>query len=75
MERTRPIQVWVDTQFIGSNNNLSTPHCYDLATVLSPSTHRITVRVDNGTSIPPQIRSNSNACAESTQTTYFIWIL
>ncbi len=70
LERTRPTQVWVDAQFIGSNNNLSTPHRYDLSAVLTPGTHRITIRVDNGTSIPMQIRSNSHACAESTQTNW-----
>lgn len=35
-----------------------------------PGRHRITIRVDNGESIPPQIRTSSHACVESTQTNW-----
>lgn len=70
MERTRPTMVWIDEEEIGSNNYLSSPHRYDLTNKLTPGKHKITIRVDNGESIPSQIRSNSHACTESTQTNW-----
>ncbi len=70
MERTRPSMVWVDSVAAGSCRLLSSPHRYDLTGLLSPGRHRITVMVDNGESIPPQIRTNSHACSESTQTNW-----
>jgi hypothetical protein len=39
--------VWVDTISIGLQNSLGTPHVYELGTILTPGTHRITIRVDN----------------------------
>ena len=70
MERTRPSMVWVDSMAAGSCRLLSSPHRYDLTDLLTPGRHRITVMVDNGESIPPQIRTNSHACSESTQTNW-----
>lgn len=70
MERTRPTMVWVDGKSAGSNTFLSVPHVYDLSDMLTPGKHRITVRVDNGKSIPSQIRSSSHSCTESTQTNW-----
>lgn len=70
MERTRPTMVWVDGKSVGSNSYLSVPHVYDLSEMLTPGKHRITVRVDNGKSIPSQIRSSSHSCTESTQTNW-----
>lgn len=70
MERTRPSMVWVDGRPAGSNTLLSVPQIYDLSGFLTPGNHRITIRVDNGKSIPSQIRSSSHACTESTQTNW-----
>lgn len=70
LERTRPSTVWVDGKRIGSCSYLSTAHRYDLSKALAPGRHTITVMVDNGDSIPSQIKSNSHACTESTQTNW-----
>ena len=70
LERTRPAMVWVDDKKAGGNNYLSTPQEYDLTSFLTPGKHKITIRVDNGESIPKQIRSSSHACTESTQTNW-----
>lgn len=39
--------LWVDSIKIGMQNSLSTPHCYDLSTILTPGRHIISIRVDN----------------------------
>ena len=70
LERTRPSTLWVDGVLIDSCAYLSSPHQYDLSEVLTPGKHRLTLRVDNGESIPSQIRSSSHACTESTQTNW-----
>lgn len=70
LERTRPSTVWVDGVRIGSQRFLSTPHVYDLSAVLVPGKHTLTVMVDNGDSIPDQIKISSHACVESTQTNW-----
>ena len=70
LERTRPSMVWVDEKEIGACDYLSSPHQYELTDYLKPGVHRITIRIDNGESIPKQVRSNSHACAEATQTNW-----
>jgi len=40
-------RVWVDDLFLSTRDSLSVPHEHDLSAVLTPGTHRITVRVDN----------------------------
>lgn len=70
MERTRPTRVWVDGRYVGSDSHISTPQRYDLTQYLSVGSHRITVCVDNGESIPSQVRNSSHACTESTQTNW-----
>lgn len=70
LERTRPTTVWIDGQEAGENNYLSTPQAYNLTRFLTPGSHKLTIRVDNGKSIPAQIRSSSHACSESTQTNW-----
>ena len=62
LERTRPTIVWVDGVKVGECKYLSTPHRYDLTSYLTSGKHKITIRVDNGVSIPQQIRSSSHAC-------------
>lgn len=58
-------RVWVDDTQIGSNDSLSTPHVYDLATSLAPGKHRLTIRVDN--SLVVDIGVNSHSIADHTQ--------
>lgn len=70
LERTRPTMVWVDNYLAGKSESLSTPHRYNLTSLLTPGKHKITIRVDNGESIPRQIRTSSHACTESTQTNW-----
>jgi hypothetical protein len=40
-------RLWVDGKEAGMQNSLSTPHEYDLTSLLSPGTHVLTIRVDN----------------------------
>ncbi|MWV42176.1 beta-glucuronidase [Paenibacillus sp. HJL G12] len=47
LERTRVTTVWIDDIMIGTQNSLSTPHCYDLISGLSAGKHILTIRVDN----------------------------
>ncbi len=70
LERTRPTRVWVDGEYVGSDSRISAPQCYDLTQYLTAGRHRITVCVDNGESIPAQVRNSSHACSESTQTNW-----
>lgn len=70
LERTRPTTVWIDGREVGKCSYLSTPQEYVLTGFLTPGVHKLTIRVDNGKSIPQQIRSSSHACTESTQTNW-----
>lgn len=70
LERTRPTTIWMDGQEVGRCNSLSTPQRFNLTHFLAPGPHKLTIRVDNGKSIPQQIRSSSHACTESTQTNW-----
>jgi len=70
LERTRPTTVWIDGREVGKCNYLSTPQEFNLTHFLAPGSHKLTICVDNGKSIPGQIRSSSHACTESTQTNW-----
>ncbi|MBB4034311.1 hypothetical protein GGR21_000196 [Dysgonomonas hofstadii] len=70
LERTKPTMVWVDGKPVGTNDNISTSQIYDLTSFLSTGSHSITVMVDNGESVPPQIIISSHAYTESTQTNW-----
>ena len=70
LERTKPTKVWVDDLYIGSSRNISTSQVYDLTGKLTPGKHTLTIMVDNGESVPPQLLSNSHAYTESTQTNW-----
>lgn len=70
LERTKPTVVWVDGKEIGSNDNISTSQVYNLTPYISSGIHVITVLVDNGESVPPQLLTNSHAYTESTQTNW-----
>ncbi|MBR1597215.1 MAG: beta-glycosidase [Phocaeicola sp.] len=70
LERTKPAQVWVDNTYIGSSDDISTKQVYDLSAAMTPGTHKITVLIDNGASVPKQVIANSHAYTESTQTNW-----
>lgn len=70
MERTKPTKVWVDGQEVGTNDNISTRQDYELTRFLTPGHHEITVMVDNGGSVPPEVMGSSHAYSESTQTNW-----
>ncbi len=70
LERTKPTTLWVDGKEVGSNDNVSTGQTYNLSGYLSPGKHEITIMVDNGESVPPQVISSSHAYTESTQTNW-----
>ncbi len=58
-------RVWVDGQYLGSNDSLSTPHVYDLGTGLAPGHRRLTIRVDN--SLVVDVGVNSHSVSDHTQ--------
>lgn len=70
LERTKPTHVWVDGTLVGTNDNISTMQAYNLTDYLTPGKHEITIMVDNGESVPPQLLNNSHAYTESTQTNW-----
>ena len=70
MERTKPTQVYVDGLYAGSNTDISVPQNYDLSAFLLPGAHELTIVVDNGESVPPQLLGSSHAYTESTQTNW-----
>lgn len=59
LERTHwETSLYVDDQFVGSQDSLGTPHRY-LLKGLTPGKHRLTVRVDNRVHIPVGIDAHS----------------
>ncbi|WP_277465439.1 sugar-binding domain-containing protein [Parabacteroides sp. PF5-6] len=70
LERTKPTDVWVDGQYVGKNDNVSTAQVYDLSKYMTPGSHQLVIRVDNGESVPPQVITSSHAYTESTQTNW-----
>lgn len=70
LERTKPTIVWVDGKEVGVNDNVSTRQVYDLTSYLSVGSHQITIMVDNGESVPPQVITSSHAYTEFTQTNW-----
>ena len=57
--------LWVDSQRIGSQNSLSTPHEYDLTQTLPPGKHRLTLRVDNRMVV--EVGVNAHSVSDHTQ--------
>ena len=47
LERTRISMVWIDGNYIGSQNSLCTPHSYDLTATLSSGQHTLVIMIDN----------------------------
>ena len=70
LERTKYAEVYMDGQFIGCSNDLSTPQAYTLPSTLTPGSHVLAIMVDNGSHIPTQIYASSHACTEDTQTNW-----
>ena len=52
LERTKDSQVWVNDQWMGSEDSLSTSHEYDLSEGLTPGEHTLTILIDNS-KLPP----------------------
>ena len=70
LERTKPTVAFVDGVRVGECDDICTPQRYDLSQVLTPGQHTITLLVDNGETVPPQLLSNSHAYTEDTQTNW-----
>ena len=70
LERTKPSVVYVDGTKVGESDDICTPQQFDLSTALTPGRHTITLMIDNGETVPPQLLSNSHAYTEDTQTNW-----
>ncbi len=70
LERTKPSEVYVDGQLVGSSNDISTPQVFDLTAALSPGRHTLAIMVDNGSGVPSQLYASSHAYTEDTQTNW-----
>ena len=70
LERTKPTEVYVDGQLVGSSNDISTPQVFDLTTALTPGHHRLAIKVDNSSGVPEQLYASSHAYTEDTQTNW-----
>ncbi len=70
LERTKPSEVYVDAQFIGASNDISTPQVFNLSKVLTPGRHTLAIMVDNSRGVPEQLYANSHAYTEDTQTNW-----
>lgn len=70
LERTKPTTVYIDGQEVGKCDDVSVPHVYDLTGKLKPGQHTLTIKVDNGNSVPKQLLGSSHAYTEDTQTNW-----
>ena len=70
MERTKPTQVWVDNNLIGSSSDLLTPQYYNLTDQLVPGSHVLTIMVNNDDSSVPAGVTGSHAWTEHTQSNW-----
>ena len=67
MERTKPTQVWVGSNLIGSSNDILTAQYYNLTNYLTPGKHKLTILVNNDNSSVPEGVTGSHAWTEHTQ--------
>jgi hypothetical protein len=67
MERTKPTQMWVDNNLVGSSTDILTPQYYNLTGHLSPGEHLLTILVNNDDSSVPAGVRGSHAWTEHTQ--------
>jgi hypothetical protein len=70
MERTKPTQVWVDNNLIGSSNDLLTAQYYNLTNHLAPGKHVLTILVNNSDNSVPDGVTGSHAWTEHTQSNW-----
>ena len=70
LERSKPSEVYVDGQLMGSSNDISTPQVFDLSAALTPGRHQLAIMVDNGSGVPEQLYASSHAYTEDTQTNW-----
>ena len=70
MERTKPTQVWVDNNLIGSSNDLLTAQYYNLTNHLAPGKHVLTILVNNSDNSVPHGVTGSHAWTEHTQSNW-----
>jgi len=70
MERTKPSQVWVDNDLIGSNNDIITAQFYNLSNHLTPGKHLLTILINNDDSLVPAEVTKSHAWTEHTQSNW-----
>ena len=70
LERTKPSEVYVDGNFAGKSNDISTPQQFNLKQWLTPGRHTIAIMVDNGSGVPNQVYDSSHAYTENTQTNW-----
>jgi hypothetical protein len=61
-------RVWLDDQYLGSNNSLSTAHVYALDAHVAPGPHTLTICVDNDMIVP--VGSNAHSVSEHTQSNW-----
>ncbi len=61
-------EVWVNGRAAGVENSLSTPHVYDLTSLLAPGRHRLTICVDNTYRI--DVGRNAHSVTDHTQTNW-----
>lgn len=62
-------RLWVDGKEAGMRNSLGTPHKYDLANILSPGKHRLTLCIDNRVkNIDPGV--NAHSISDHTQSNW-----
>ena len=70
LERTKPSEVYVDGELMGSSNDISTPQVFNLSSALTAGSHKLSIMVDNGSGVPEQIYASSHAYTEDTQTNW-----
>ena len=70
LERTKPSEVYIDGQLVGTSNDISTPQVFTLPKALKPGKHQLTIMIDNGSGVPEQLYASSHAYTEDTQTNW-----
>jgi hypothetical protein len=70
MERTKPTQVWVDNNLIGSSTDILTAQYYNLTNHLSPGKHVLTILINNDDRSVPEGVTGSHAWTEHTQSNW-----
>lgn len=66
--------LWVDEQYIGTQDSLAAPHQYDLTDILTPGQHRLTILVDNSNLQDETVEAmDTTACRDLTSGTSRRW--